>query len=76
MKKTTIQKLIKDIKEVKKRKVDLTMDGVIVLLENSLESEKAQIMEALEEGIKYGKSNGQFDYPASRYFNSTFEKNK
>ena len=77
MKKTVIQSLIKDIEEINSRKIELTMKGILSILENSLEDEKKQIMDAFEEGVGYEKSIlGKVDYPSSRYFNGTFEKNK
>ena len=77
MKKTVLQSLIKDIEEINTRGIELTMKGVVTILENCLDDEKKQIMDAFEEGVGYEKSIlGKVDYPASRYFNGTFEKNK
>ena len=75
MKKTIIQSLVGDIIEIDSRGVELTMKGVIAMLEDALEKEKSQLSDAFDEGVKYGNSQFQtFDYPFSRYFNSTYEK--
>jgi len=77
MKKTVIQKLIKDIEVIQSRKIELTTIGILVILGNCLEDEKKQIMDAFEEGVDYEKSIlGKVDYPASRYYHGTFEINK
>jgi hypothetical protein len=77
MKKTVIQSLIKDIKEINSRRIELTMKGILAILENSLDDEKKQIMDAFDEGIDYERSLlGKVDYPSSRYYHGTFETNK
>ena len=74
MEQTVIQKLISDIIEIDNRKLDITNKGIIVMLENSIVKERGQIIEAFEEGVKYGNSPFQtFDYPASRYYGFTYE---
>lgn len=74
MKKTVIQELIDDIEEFKSRKIEITTKGILIILENCLEDEKKQIMNAFEKGVEY-ESNllGKVDYPASRYFSYTFK---
>ena len=77
MKKTVIQSLINDIEEINSRKIELTMKGILTILENCLEDEKKQIIDAFEEGVTYEREKlGKVDYPASRYFNGTFENSK
>ena len=76
MKKTVIQSLINDIEVISSRKVEITMKGILTILENCLEDEKKQIMNAFEEGMvfEYEREKlGKIDYPALRYFNGTFE---
>jgi hypothetical protein len=73
--KTTIQELIDLIKEMQKRKVFFTEKGLLIFLEDSLEKEKKQIVDAFEEGVKYESDLlGKVDYPAKRYFNFTYKK--
>ncbi len=77
MKNSVIQKLINDLKVIETRNIELTSIGVRVMLTNALEEEKQQIIDAFEEGWRYGNSDYQtFDYPASRYYNYTYEKLK
>lgn len=74
MKKTVIQSLIEKFNSSKK---ELTVKGVIAILENSLNDEKKQIMDAFDEGVDYEKSLlGKVDYPSSRYYHGTFETKK
>ena len=71
LKKTIIQKLIADLK----RKEINNNKEVIELLESALRVEKNQIIEAFEEGVKYGNSEFQtFDYPACLYYGHTYEQ--
>jgi hypothetical protein len=73
--KTTVQELINSVKEMQKRKISLTDKGLLLLLENSLEKEKKQIIDAFEEGVKYEQDIlGKVDYPAQRYFNFTYKQ--
>ena len=73
--KTTIQELIDLIKEMQKRKVSFTEKGLLIFLEDSLEKEKKQIVDAFEEGVKYESDLlGKVDYPAQRYFNFTYKQ--
>lgn len=77
MRRTVIQDLIKDIEEINSRKIELTMKGILSILENSLEDEKKQIMDAFDEGVGYERSLlGKVDYPSSRYYHGTFETKK
>jgi len=77
LKKTVIQSLIKDIEETNIRGIELTMKGILTILENSLEDEEKQIITAFEEGVGYEQSVlGKVDYPSSRYFHDTFENDK
>jgi len=72
--KTTVQKLIEDIKAIDGRGIKLTNSGFLTILESSLDSERTQITTAFDEGRLYEKSIlGKVDYPNARYFNSTFE---
>jgi len=43
--KTNIQKLIDVLVEIKSRGIELTMDGMITMLENNLDAEKKQLKE-------------------------------
>lgn len=71
---TVVQKLINDLKEANSN-IEFTTN-FIQLLENALNDEHQQIMDAFDEGVKYGNSSLQtFDYPASRYYHYTY-KNK
>lgn len=54
--KTTIQKLIETVKEIDARGITLTMDGFVTVLENSLDSERKQIIEACDINFAYDKS--------------------
>ena len=73
MKNTVIKKLIVALKEIDKRDVHLTNKGFITMLENCVLEEKEQIINAFDEGVKYGNELLQtFDYPASRYFEHTY----
>ena len=73
MKNTVIKKLIVALKEIDKRDVHLTNKGFITMLENCVLEEKEQIINAFDEGVKYGNGLLQtFDYPASRYFEHTY----
>ena len=77
MKNTVIQSLINDIKEIQIRGTELTTKGIVTALENALEEEKTQIINAFEEGISYEQSLlGKVDYPASRYYNITFNNSE
>lgn len=77
MKKTVILSLINDIEEMNSRKIELTMKGILSMLENSLSAEQQQIIDAFEEGVIYEREKlGKVDYPSSRYFNGTFENKK
>jgi hypothetical protein len=74
MKKTVIQSLIEKFNSGKK---ELPVKDIITILENSLNDEKKQIMDAFDEGVDYEKSLlGKVDYPSSRYYHGTFENNK
>ena len=73
MKKTVIGSLIDELRENN----DLTNSEIITTLENALMEERRQIMDAFDEGLEYGRSKLQtFDYPASRYYWSTYKSNK
>lgn len=75
VKKTVVQKILDDIKEIESKGLTLTSKGIVLLLEDKLKEEERQIKEAFEEGMKYGKSELQtIDYPASRYYNGTYKK--
>lgn len=72
--KTVLQSLIDDLTEINQRGISLTDSGIITMLENTLDKERQQIIDAFEEGMKYGNSDFQtFDYPASRYYGFTYE---
>ena len=75
MEKTVIKQLINSIKEIEENGNSLTTKGILLVLENSLYQEREQIINAFEEGVKYGNSELQtFDYPAARYYSGTYEK--
>jgi len=72
--KTVLNALISDLKEINRRGISLTDDGIITMLENSLLKERQQIEDAFKEGVKYGNSDLQtFDYPASLYYVFTYK---
>jgi len=72
--KTVLAALISDLKEINRRGITLTHSGIITVLENSLENERQQIIDAFNEGVKYGNSDLQtFDHPASLYYGFTFK---
>lgn len=75
--KTIIQELIETIEKAKSQEIELTTDGFLTILKNRLSKEKEQILDAFNEGMKYGNSLYQtFDYPASRYYMFTYDKGK
>lgn len=72
MQETVIQNIIFDLKKEK----NISPKEIINRLQIALEKERKQIIEAFEDGMKYG-SEGMFphcDFPASRYYVFTFEK--
>ena len=75
--KTTINKLIEIIEELKNRGIELTSDELLTILKQSELEEKEQILDAFNEGMRYGNSPLQtFDYPASRYYMFTYDMDK
>ena len=54
MNQTTLQKLVSDLEEIKSRGIDLTMDGMITMLSNSLDSEKKMLGEAWDDAYEKG----------------------
>lgn len=71
--KTVIQELIETIEKAKSQEIELTTDGFLTILKNRLSKEKEQILDAFNEGMKYGNEPLQtFDYPASRYYMFTY----
>ena len=75
MKNTVLGNLITQVLEIEKRGVALTMSGVVSMLVNSCDDEKSQIIEAFNEGVDYEKNLlGKVDYPAMRYYHSTYAK--
>jgi len=71
MSKTAIKSLIE---EITNSKLKPTPKKLIELLEAACIVERQQIIDAFEEGVKYGNSQFQtFDYPASRYYGFTYQ---
>ena len=78
MNQTTLQKLVSDLEEIKSRGIDLTMDGMIAMLSNSLDSEKKMLEEAWDDAYEKGGrtreekiSNPVFD--ANHYYQEKFK---
>jgi len=70
---TAIEQIIKNLKDSK----NMTNENLVKILESFLSIERQQIMDAFNEGVKYGNSQFQtFDYPASRYYGFTYKQNK
>ena len=74
------------LSEIKKTAMQILLDIPIVfdpemltdklkdIITALLETEKKQIIDAFNEGMKYGNSKSQtFDYPDSRYYNFTYK---
>jgi uncharacterized protein YqgV (UPF0045/DUF77 family) len=57
--KTNIQKLIDALVEIKSRGLELTMDGMITMLENNLDAEKKQLKECWETAHQAGRFEGK-----------------
>lgn len=76
--KTATQELIDLVKEIERQNLILTTQSMLNILESRiLSNEKKQIIDAFNEGVKYGNSSLQtFDYPASRYYVFTYKDNK
>ena len=75
--KTVIQNLIGVIEDLKSREVELTTEGILTMLGNIASDEKEQILNAFNEGMKYGNSPLQtFDYPASKYYSGTYDNDE
>lgn len=72
--KTAIQELIDVIKETERQNLIMTPKSLLDILETRMSLiEKKQIIDAFNEGVKYGNSPLQtFDYPASRYYVFTY----
>lgn len=73
--KTAIQELIQLVKEMDRHNVKLTPQIMLNILEGKiLVTEKEQILDAFNEGMKYGNSPFQtFDYPDSKYYSGTYD---
>lgn len=76
--KTAIQELTQLVKQIERQNLKLTPQSMLYILEGwALVIEKKQILEAFNEGMKYGNSPLQaFDYPASRYYEFTYNEDK
>lgn len=75
--KTIIQELIEIVEKTKSQEIKLTTDDFLTILKNQLSKEKEQILDAFNEGMRYGNSPLQtFDYPASRYYMFTYDMDK
>lgn len=76
--KTAIQELTQLVKEIEGQNLKLTPQIMLNILEGKiLVTEKEQILDAFNEGMKYGNSPLQtFDYPASRYYEFTYNEDK
>ena len=76
--KTAIQELIQLVEEMDRKNLKLTPQIMLNILEGKiLVTEKEQILDAFNEGMKYGNSPLQtFDYPASRYYEFTYNEDK
>ena len=59
MHKTNIQKLIDALVEIKSRGIELTMDGMITMLDNNLDAEKKQLKECWETAHQAGRFEGK-----------------
>lgn len=57
-------------------RVSRNIDDYKELVEQLLAADKAQIIDAFEEGVKYGNGMQTFDYPASRYYAHTYQDQK
>lgn len=68
--KTVLTQLIESIKEMDRRGISLTMEGVATILTNNLEKEKQQIMKTFLEG----KVNHSKDW-AHQYYNKEYGVN-
>jgi hypothetical protein len=78
MNQTTLQELMSALEEIKSRGIELTMDGMIAMLSNSLDSEKKMLEEAWDDAYeKGGRSredkilNPVFD--ANHYYQKKFK---
>lgn len=68
MAKTALTQLIDILKDKNVRDID----EVINIINDLKPLERTQVVDAFDEGVKYGNSLLQtFDYPASRYFGFT-----
>lgn len=56
---TMLQKLINDLSEIKSRNIVLTMDGMITILENTLDAENKQLKECWETAYQAGRLEGK-----------------
>lgn len=76
--KTAIQELIQLVEEMDRKNLKLTPQIMLNILEGKiLVTEKEQILDAFNEGMRYGNSPLQtFDYPASRYYEFTYNEDK
>ena len=59
---TTISKLIKSLKEIETSGVNLTMSGIIFILENSLEDERKELQEMYNQGWDEGMKDERNKY--------------
>ena len=70
--KTTLQHLIESVKEIESRGINLTMKGVVSMLENSLPKEKKKIMNAYDRGEFNQGCNGS----SEEYYNREYTEIK
>lgn len=56
---TMTQQLIDALVEIKSRGIELTMDGMITMLENNLDAEKKQLRECWETAHQAGRFEGK-----------------
>lgn len=71
--KTAIDSIISDLKELENNKAKPTYENIMKLLEKYQHKEAKQIREAFKAGAQEGKDIFYiFDYPASRYYQSTY----
>jgi hypothetical protein len=65
---TTLQHLIESVIEIESRGITLTMNGIVIMLENSLPKEKEKIMDAYDKGEFNQGCNGT----AEEYYNQEY----
>jgi len=75
---TVITELIENINRINSfyegEEYALSAKIIMRMLNDAKELEKQQILNAFNEGMKYGNSSLQtFDYPASRYYMFTYD---